>query len=206
MLPGGDTGLNVVFDLGGVVLTWNPAAIAASAFDASREQALVLDQVFGHPDWAELDRGTLPVAKAVERAAHRTGLDERRLTAMFHAVPSFLVPMPDSLDLIAAVREAGNRLFALSNLHRSSLAHVENVLGIFDLFDARVDSCEVGLCKPEDAIYRLLLERHGLDPPDTVFIDDVQSNLDAATAFGMRTIKFDDAGSCRAQLQALGCI
>lgn len=198
--------MNVVFDLGGVLLTWNPRGIAASAFDAPHDQALALEQVFGHPDWVELDRGTLTVAEAVERAARRTGLDESKLTAMFDAVPQFLQPMLPSLDLVTAAREAGHRPLVLSNLHRSSLAHVDSAYRIFDLFDGRVVSCEVGVCKPEPAIYELLLGSFGLDPLETVFIDDMQVNLDAAAAFGIRTVGFADVGSCRIELQSLGCI
>jgi len=198
--------LNVVFDLGGVLLTWNPNGIAASAFDAPHDQALAFERVFGHPDWVELDRGTLPVAEAVERAARRTGLDESKLTALFDAVPRFLQPMLPSLDLVTAVREAGHRLFVLSNLHRSSLAHVDSAYRIFDLFDGRVVSCEVGACKPEPLIYEFLLESFALDPLETVFIDDMQAKLDAAAAFGIRTVRFADVGSCRAELQSLGCI
>lgn len=202
----GERWLNVVFDLGGVLLTWNPVGIAASAFDSPADRELVLSEVFGHPDWVELDRGTLSAGDAVVRATRRTGLEAGRLVAMLDSVPFFLRPMPDSLDLLAAVRAAGNRLFALSNLHRASLAHVERTYSIFSLFDGRVVSCEVGACKPEPAIYEHLLGCHDLDPRDTVFIDDVQANLDAAAAFGISTIRFDDAASCRKQLTDVGCI
>ena len=198
--------MNVVFDLGGVLLTWDPAAIASSVFDTPQDQQLVLDAVFGHPDWVELDRGTLPVADAITRAVRRTGLSARGLAAMFEAVPLALVPIPQALDLVKAVREAGNRVYALSNLHRSSLAHVESAYDVFDLFDGRVVSCEVGACKPEGEIYAIMIERHDLDPRESLFIDDVMVNLEAAATFGMRTLRFDAVDLCRADLRLAGCI
>ncbi|HAL29490.1 MAG TPA: hypothetical protein DCP20_02095 [Coriobacteriia bacterium] len=170
--------MNVVFDLGGVVLSWSPTDIIASVFDTTTDRELVLEQVFGHPDWVELDRGTLDVADAVEGAAVRTGLKESQLRAMFEAVPRFLIPIPDSVMLVEAVRDSGSLVFALSNLHRSSLSHIDATYSVFELFAGRVISCEVGACKPEAEIYSLLLEREGLDPLETVFIDDVQANLD----------------------------
>jgi putative hydrolase of the HAD superfamily len=196
--------VNVVFDLGGVVVTWQPAAIVASVFDAPQDQAAVLDSVIGHPDWIELDRGTLPLDHAIARATARTGLPPERIAMLFAAVPPSLVPMPESVALVSEVRRAGHRLFALSNLHRASFAHLAATYDLFGRFDGRVVSCEVGACKPEPSIYRHLLERHGLDPSATLFIDDVQANLDAAAAFGIATILFDGAASCRARLCETG--
>jgi len=198
--------MNVVFDLGGVVVTWNPADIVASVFESAADRSLALTRVIGHADWVELDRGTLPLDEAAARAAMRTGLARRSIDALFAAVPPSLVPMPESVALVSEVRRAGHRLHVLSNLHRASYAHLAATYDLFGLFDGGVVSCEVGACKPEPAIYRHLLERHGLDPRDTVFIDDLQANLDAAAAFGMGTIRFEGAPSCRARLRETGVL
>lgn len=125
---------------------------------------------------------------------------------MFEAVPRFLIPIPDSVMLVEAVRDSGSPVFALSNLHRSSLSHIDATYSVFELFDGRVVSCEVGACRPEAEIYSRLLEREGLNPLETVFIDDVQANLDAAVEFGFHTIRFEDAGTCRAELHRPGCV
>jgi putative hydrolase of the HAD superfamily len=198
--------VDVVFDLGGVVVTWEPEAIAASVFDDPREKALVLARVFADPDWVELDRGSLSADDAIVRAAARTGIPAARLRPLFGAIPRSLVPIGATVALVNDLREAGHRLLVLSNLHRASLAHLETAYDLFSLFDGRVVSCEVGSCKPEAAIYRRLLEQFALDPANSVFIDDSQPNLDAAAEHGMRTHRFTDAQSCRAELQALGCI
>jgi putative hydrolase of the HAD superfamily len=195
-----------VFDLGGVVLTWDPAAIVASVFDDPRDRQLVLDLVFADPDWHDLDRGTLSRADAIERAARRTGIAIAKLESLFEAVPRALMPKPESVELVSAVRTAGNPLFILSNLHRASLSRIEADYDVFDLFDGRVISCEAGVCKPDAAIYRALLERFNLNPLVTVFIDDMQVNLDTAASLGFRTIWFEDVESCCAQLHWLGCI
>jgi HAD superfamily hydrolase (TIGR01509 family) len=114
--------------------------------------------------------------------------------------------VPETVALVEAVRAAGHPLFVLSNLHRASLAHLESSYDFFSLFDGRIVSCEVGVCKPEAAIYRRLLETFRLDPAATVFIDDMPVNLDAAALHGMRTIRFEGAVACGASLRALGCI
>jgi putative hydrolase of the HAD superfamily len=188
------------------VLTWDPAAIVASVFDNPHDCQLVLDRVFADSDWHRLDRGTLSRADAIERAAARTGIPVAKMDSLFEAVPRALVPKPESVELVEAVVAAGNPRFVLSNLHRASLARIEADYDVFDLFDGRVVSCEVGACKPDAVIYHELLERFDLDPSETVFIDDMQVNLDAAALHGMRTIRFEGVGSCGAQLRSLGCI
>jgi putative hydrolase of the HAD superfamily len=197
--------VNVVFDLGGVVVTWDPDAFVASLFSDAVERRLVLDGVLGDEDWVELDRGSLAPTQAIARAARRTGIDARRLEALFAAVPASLVPVPQVVRLVEELRAAGNRLYVLSNLHRATLAYLEAATDVFALFDGRVISCEVGAVKPETAIYRLLLESLALEPERTVFIDDVQANLEAAADQGIDTILFEGAAACRVALMARGC-
>jgi putative hydrolase of the HAD superfamily len=207
MQPGGrESTLNVVFDIGGVLLAWDPEGIAASVFASPSERELVLEGVFGHPDWVELDRGTLSHEDAAWRACDRTGLPLEHLSAMLGNVPYFLRPMPGSLELLDEVRDSGNRVFALSNLHRPSLERLRRDTDVLERFDGLTVSCEVGACKPEPAIYASLLREHALAADQTVFIDDVATNLDAAARFGIRTILFEDVDSCREQLLRVGCI
>jgi putative hydrolase of the HAD superfamily len=194
--------MNVVFDLGGVVLTWDPATIIASVFDDERERSLVHERVFGDPDWARLDRGELSDDDAIMRAEVRTGIPAARLRVLLDTFPRALVPVEPVLELVSHVREGGNRLYVLSNLHRASFERVRDELGIFQLFDGSIVSCEVGAAKPEPAIYRRLLADFDLEPTATVFIDDTQVNLDAAAEFGIRTVLFTDAATCRSRLQA----
>jgi putative hydrolase of the HAD superfamily len=196
--------MNVVFDLGGVVLTWDPAAIIASVLDDEHERAAVGAGLFSDADWADLDRGMLSPGDAIGRAAVRTGIPVSRLVELFDAIPAALTPVESVLELVAQVRAGGNRVFVLSNLHRASFEHVHRMLGIFELFDGRVVSCEVGAAKPQPAIYRRLLDDFGLEPADTVFVDDLRVNVEAAAAFGIATVLFTDVAACRDELRALG--
>ena len=198
--------MNVVFDIGGVLVTCSPPDLVSSLFDAPAVQKAVLEGVFGDPDWREFDRGALAPETAIARAVRRTGLAPGEVKRLFDALPGALVPVPAVLALVRELREAGHRLFVLSNMHRGSLAHLDAAHDIFALFDGRVVSCEVGLCKPEPEIYTWLLDTYALAPDDTVLIDDVEANLAAARAQGIRTIRFEDAAQCRTELVALGCL
>jgi putative hydrolase of the HAD superfamily len=198
--------VNIVFDLGGVVVTWEPEAIIAHIFADPRVQALVHTEIFRHADWLALDRGTLPWQEAVRRGAHRTGLSEAAVAAVLQQVPPSLVAIPGTVDLLYRLKAEGHTLFCLSNMHVASIAHLEQAYTFWDVFTGIVISCRLQVCKPEPAIYAYLLETYRLEGAHTVFIDDTEANLTAAAQFGMRTIKFESPAQCERQLHVLGCL
>lgn len=187
-----------------MVVTRKPAALIAAVFPDPIEKALVLEQLFAHADWVALDRGTLEPEEAAGRAAARTSLSQARLSRLLAAMPRSLTPIPASLALVDELCAAGQRVLALSNLHRASLARLARAHDVFRHFDGRLVSCEVGSCRPEAAIYERLLADFALEPATCVLVDDCRANLDAAAEHGMLTIEFEDACSCRRELRRLG--
>jgi putative hydrolase of the HAD superfamily len=196
--------MNLIFDLGGVVVRWDPAAIIASVFQDQELRARVREGVFEHADWLELDRGTLGREDAIRRAAQRTGIDAAELTRLLIAVPPSLVPIPQTVELLYRLKAQGHPLYCLSNMHVASIEHLEREQRFFEVFTGRVISCRLNLCKPEAAIYRHALQTYGLRAEDTVFIDDVEVNIEAAAKVGLRTVQFRDAAQCERELRALG--
>jgi putative hydrolase of the HAD superfamily len=194
--------LNIVFDLGGVVVTWKPEVVIAKVFTDPVVQARVRKQIVGHADWLALDRGTLSRQDAIVRAAKRTGLSEADVTEFLRQVPSSLVAIPGTVDLLYRLKARGHSLFCLSNMHVASIDHLEKSYTFWEVFAGVV----LNLCKPEAAIFTYLLETYGLDGADTVFIDDTEVNLSAAAKFGIHTVKFESPAQCESRLQALGCI
>jgi putative hydrolase of the HAD superfamily len=193
-----------VFDLGGVVVRWDPDAIIAGVFSDSGIRSRIKADVFSHPDWLELDRGTLEREDAIARAAQRTGVARDEIRRLVHAVPPSLTVFPDTVDLLYRLKRLGYPLYCLSNMHFASIEYLEQVHDFWDVFDGRVISCRLNLCKPEAGIYEHLLKTYRLDPGETVFIDDVQKNLDAAAKLGIRTVRFENAAQCERDLRALG--
>lgn len=198
--------MNLVFDLGGVVVRWEPEAIIASVFADPQVRAVVRAGVFGHADWLELDRGTLPRQDAIRRATERTGLTAAEMDRLLRQVPPSLVTIPETVDLLYRLKARGYPLFCLSNMHHASIEHLEQAYSFWEVFSGAVISCRLQLCKPEPGIYAHLLETYGLEPADTVFIDDTEVNLAAAAALGIRTIRFENAAQCERELHALGVI
>ncbi|HSA88476.1 MAG TPA: HAD family phosphatase [Burkholderiales bacterium] len=195
-----------MFDLGGVVVRWDPDAILAGVFPDAGIRSRVKADVFSHPDWLELDRGTLGREEAIERAARRTGVALDELRRLVHAVPPSLTVFPDTVELLYRLKREGYPLYCLSNMHFASIEYLEREHTFWEVFDGRVISCRLKLCKPERAIYEHLLQTYALEARETVFIDDVQKNLDAAAELGIRTLRFENAAQCERGLRALGLL
>ena len=195
--------MNLVFDLGGVVVRWDPEAIIDSVFKDESTKARVRKALFEYADWLELDRGTLGREQAIERAAQRSGIAADDIKRLLHAVPPSLVVFPETVELLYRLKRKGFPLYCLSNMHFASIEYLERTHTFWDVFQGRVISCRLQLCKPEAAIYEHLLREFGLKAEQTLFIDDVQKNLDAAAKLGIHTLRFENAAQCERELRAL---
>ena len=198
--------MNIVFDLGGVVFNWRPDKIIESVFGDAETQQLVKVEIFDHPDWVELDRGTLNIEQAVNRGAMRTKLPRSEISKLMSEVPRSLTPIHESMDLLRSIRDTDNKFFVLSNMQFPSIEHLERESSIWSMFDGIVISCRIRKVKPDIEIYQYLLNEHRLVADETVFIDDTDVNLVAASTLGIKTIRFVSASQCRQDLVDLKCI
>jgi 2-haloacid dehalogenase len=107
--------------------------------------------------------------------------------------------VPGTADVVRELRAAGVQLLVLSNMP-ADVVHVLEPYDVFALFDGLVLSGEEGVVKPDPAIYQVLVDRFGVDPATTAFVDDRAENVEAASAFGLHGIRFTDADSLRTAL------
>ena len=194
---------NVVFDLGGVLLEWSPERILGDFYPEAAQRALLKQALFLHPDWALLDRGDLGEAELLERVAARTQRPMAELTALLDAMRASLEVKPATLELVRELERRGVPLYVLSNMSVSVYQYLRRRHDFWDAFRGIVISGEVRLAKPEPAVFEHLLTRHGLRAAETVFIDDMSLNTEAARGVGMRAIQFRDAAQCARELALL---
>jgi 2-haloacid dehalogenase len=197
----------VVFDLGGVLIDWNPRHLYRRLFDGD---AAAMERFLAEictPAWnAELDAGR-PWHDAVETLARHHPEQRALITAYDERWPEMLGgPIHGTVETLAALREAGLRLAALSNWSAEKFPVAREHYDFLGWFEAVVISGEVGVSKPDPRIYRHLLERTGFDPVSTLFVDDVAANLAVARELGMVAVQFSHPDTLRADLRALGLL
>jgi putative hydrolase of the HAD superfamily len=204
--------VTVVWDFGGVLFRWRPAALLARVLpDRVTDQATAARwqdaffQAYGG-DWGEFDRGAIDTAALVARIAARTGLRPSEVQAVVDAVPGELRPVDDSVGLLSRLREAGRRLCFLSNMPAPYAEHLERGHAFMRWFGDGIFSSRVGLIKPDPAIFALAADRFGVPAGDLLFIDDHLPNVEAARGAGWRAVRFTDAAACALELQRLGAL
>ena len=192
---------NVIFDVGGVLLDWNPARILEGYYADAAERAAMKQFIFHHADWLEFDRGALSESALLERVGGRAGRPVPELASLFGVIRDSLQPKDDSIALLASLGARGVPLYCLSNMPAESFAYLGKRFDFWRHFDGIVISGEVRMVKPQAEIFDYLLDRYGLKAADTVFVDDYAVNIDAAKALGFHTVLFQNAQQCEAALQ-----
>lgn len=204
----------VLFDFGGV-FTLSPF----SEFDGIGQKmgakpGQIHEIMFGnyhedgdHP-WHKVERGEISLedcrAQIMElaKAQHGFALD---IYEIFAAMPRDGGIRTTLVDKVAELKARGLRRAIITNNVKEFADGWRSLLPVDDLFELVVDSCEVGLRKPNPAIFELTLKRMGItDASKTVFLDDFPGNIEAAQALGMQTVHVgDDINEAIAELDAL---
>jgi len=197
----------VVFDVGGVLLQWDPRHLYRKLFagdDAAMEH--FLGNVCTE-EWNERqDAGrTFADAAAELLPAHA---DKAHLIHAFGRRFDEMIPgaIEETVDILRELKRAGVPLYAVTNWSAETFPSAQNRFDFFAEFDGIVVSGEEGVIKPDPRIFRILLDRYDIPAHAAVFIDDNPANADAATNLGIHGIHFRSAAELRRELVALGLL
>ncbi len=193
---------NVIMDLGGVMLQWNPDHLLTPFEPQPHLRAKLRTSIFGQY-WRQYDRGEITEAQLVDHLESGSGQTRERVLAIIEAVRGHLSEKPDTVRLVRDLKQRGFNLYCLSNMPSPMYAHLLRQHAFFEVFQGIVVSGEIQMMKPEPQIYLHLLERFGLRAQESVFVDDLKVNVEAARAVGLHAIQFQDAAQCERELEAL---
>jgi len=191
---------NVIFDFGGVLLRWQPQEIIDAFYAEEALRSSLRRHVFRHPDWVEMDRGSLGEDVAVQRFAARMNRPVQEMQALLQFVKESLVPLPETVELVHELAGRGVPLYGLSNMPASTFSYLRARYDHWKLFQGIVISGEVKLIKPDPEIFEHICSQYQLDPSETIFVDDHSANVEAADRLGFRTILFRGAERCAQDL------
>jgi len=193
---------NVVFDAGGVLLEWNPPRVIAEIYPDPAVQAQIREFIFDHPDWHEFDRGALTAESAPHHFARLSGRTPEEVARLIQLTAESLRPIEGTLRLLEDLSKAGVNLALLSNMPVSTFELLSRRYTFFSHFNHLVISGAILMLKPEPAIYKHLVEKTGIVPSESVFIDDLTPNVVAARECGLHAIQFTSSEACRRELRA----
>jgi 2-haloacid dehalogenase len=194
----------VAFDLGGVLIDWNPRHLYRLLLDGAAEIERFLAEVCT-PEWnATLDAGH-SFADGVAQLAREYPEHAELIEAYRSRWPEMLGGCcGETLEIMRRLRGEGIPVYALSNWAAETFSSTRDQFPFLDEFDGILLSGQVGVGKPDPAIFRLFLERFGLTAESTVFIDDSPANVAVARSLGIQALLFQNAAQLKRQLQALG--
>jgi len=196
----------VIFDLGGVVLDWNPRYVYRHYFDTPERIEQFLEEI-DFPSWNVQQAMGRPFAEGVAILSAQYPQYASLIRAYHeHWELSVAGPIHGTVEIAGALKSAGYPLYALSNWSAETFPLARDRYDCLQLFDGTIISGEVGLAKPDPRIFELLLQRVHLLAQECLLIDDAAQNIAAAERLGFRTIRFQSPDQLREQLQEMNML
>lgn len=195
----------MIFDLGGVVLDWEPKRAFERVLPPEEVPALI--ERIGFHDWNLANDSGRDIARAEQDLIRQYPDDAAAILAYrTHFAASLTGMVPGTSAVIAELDRAGVTIVALTNWSGETFPVARHRFGILDRFAEIVVSGNEKLVKPDPAIFAVACSRSGLEPTRTVFIDDSPGNVEAAGRFGLHALQFSNAERLRTDLEELGLL
>ncbi|MDR1717232.1 MAG: HAD family phosphatase [Prevotella sp.] len=196
---------NIIFDFGNVFIEWNPRSIFRKVY-SNEEVEYIMQKVYSEEWNNNLDRGATFAENERILCGQYPQHSEYIKAFHMHWYASLGEENPESVALLAGLQKAGYKTYGLSNWSAETFPPTRKAHPFFNTFDGILLSSEVSVCKPDPGIYKILLERYGLFPRESIFIDDRQENVDAAKRLGIQAILFRTAQQVRKDLNLLNVL
>ena len=176
---------NIIFDMGNVLLRYDPEVCLNRFVKREEDQALIRRELFEGPEWVQGDLGHITDEQRFDgvsrRVPQKLHTELRQCVEQWHMC---MEPVHGAKEFCAYAKEQGYRLYVLSNASSSFYQYFPR-FAPFEYFDGLVVSCDIHIVKPDIRIYRYLLETYGLAPEECFFIDDMAANVEGARKAGI---------------------
>ena len=194
----------IIFDLGNVLIDWNPRYVYRQIFKSEEEVDWFLENVTTL-EWNENQDAGYPLHKATEDLINQHPEWEPEIRAYYGRWLEMLgEAIHDTVEIFRQLKEKGNyKLYALTNWSAELFPHAKERFEFLKWFDGIVVSGEEKMKKPSAEFYKLLLDRYHLDPSTTIFIDDSLKNVKGAEAVGIKGILFQSPEKLKMDLKAI---
>jgi 2-haloacid dehalogenase len=197
----------IVFDLGGVLIDWNPRHLYRKLFNGDEDAMERFLAEICTPEWNAMQDEGRPFAAATEELVSRHPQQAGLIRAFFDRWPEMVAgAIEQTVEILAELRGAGRALYALSNWSAETFPHARERFEFLGWFDCAVISGEIGLVKPNREVFDFLLGKSGRRAEECVFIDDSPANVAAAREIGFDAIHFHSPRRLRDELMSRGIL
>lgn len=179
---------NIVFDLGNVLISYQPESFHCSRGDSPDIVRLYLREIYESREWQMIDKGVMSAGEAARSISARTILTEEEINSVFDLREALLRQIADNTKLLPILKKAGKNLYYVSNFPADMFEILTSKYDFFSLFDGGVVSSFEKVLKPDLLIYRILIDRYHIRPGESLFIDDLPANIAGAGKAGFSTL------------------
>ena len=198
---------NIIFDLGGVLLDFNPLEYIEYLGFSKEEGKLLQSFIWSSTEWKLADINKITYENLINGICKRNKLYEKEIRFILNnkkinGNKYILHQNEENYVYIKYLKELGYKIYLLSNTTPFDLEYNKKHYGIFQIIDGAVYSCDVGFAKPDLRCYQALLDIYHLNPKECIFVDDLIINCTMALNLGISTILYENSESLRKNLNA----
>jgi len=197
----------VIFDLGGVLIDWNPRYVYRTIFKTEEEIDWFFENICTH-DWNENQDAGYPIAKATDELVQKHPEWEKEIRAYYGRWTEMLGgPIAETVDIFRILRKNTDmKFYALTNWSAETFPLALERFEFLHWFDGRVVSGEEKTRKPFPEFYQILLDRYKINPADALFIDDNLRNVNAAKTLGINSVHYQSPAQLTTFLNNVGLL
>ena len=204
-MNGEDLMKNIIFDIGNVLLDFQPETYLKQYFEPSVMGDLMMI-IFSSDEWIELDMGTMMIQDAIQSLTLKHPHYHDEIIFVMENWTHMMTPLQKNVEIVKELKEKGYALYLLSNFHKEAIQTMFQRYDFFKLFDGGIISANEKLVKPDKKIYELLLQRYHLQPEESIFIDDMLSNINMAKELKIHGIHLPYQADLRHELEKRGIL
>lgn len=187
--------MNFIFDLGNVLVDWNPDRFIAGYEISDREKQHIETELFGHADWLAMDKGTKNLVDVIADVSARSGMSQETVEYCIEQMKLSLLTIEHSAALLQTLHKDGHGVYGLSNMSHDTYDYLKG-REFFNYFADIVISAEIKMVKPDLEIFEYTLNRFGIKAEQSVFIDDMEYNIIAAQKLNINCVHFKRTPEC----------
>ena len=197
---------NVIFDIGQVLAEFRWKEFIKELGYSDEINCRIANATVLSPYWNEVDRGVKSRTEIIECCVNQDIEIEDEIRHFFKDQREMVKEYDYSENLVKTLKKNGYQVYLLSNYGEENFSHVKEIFRFLPHVDGGIISYQVKTIKPEPEIYSALIETYNINPKESVFLDDVEKNLEGAAPFGFHTILFQTLEDAIAQLRDLGVV